>query len=83
MLKESKEQILMMYSLMKLDYSNLNIKAIELMKEQFEKQKCKIFSFPGFQIYCTRNKLNFQFQNTNEFNRIFAGIRNNRITLNV
>jgi DNA polymerase I len=62
-LKENKEQARLMYGLMKLDYTCLNQKAIEILDSQLEEQSKKPYSKMSLKMYCVKQRIEEHIKN--------------------
>lgn len=74
-LKENKEQALTMYRLMKLDYTCVNQKGIEILSEQLEEQQNKTFSKIGLKTYCIKQNLESHIKNFDIWVRPFSFLK--------
>ncbi len=70
-LKENKDQALLMYKLMKLDYTCLNQKGIEQLDAQLEEQQNKSFSKIGLKMYCIKQHIEAHIKNFDAWVRPF------------
>lgn len=76
-LKENKEQAFLMYRLMKLDYTCLNLKAIEVLENQLEEQHEKGFSKIGLKMYCIKHHIEAHIKNFDLWVRPFNFLKSN------
>jgi DNA polymerase I len=74
-LKESKSEALTMYKLMRLDYTCLNLRAIELLERQVEEQTIKPFSKINFKRYCIKEGLEQHIKNFDLWVRPFLFLK--------
>jgi len=74
-LKENKEQAKTMYKLMKLDYTCLNQKAIEMLDVQLTEQENKDFSKVSFKLFCVKQKLESYIKNFDLWIRPFLFLK--------
>lgn len=74
-LKDNKGQAHLMYRLMKLDNTVLNLKGIEFLQEQLEEQQNKSYSKITFKAYCVKEKLESNIKNFEFWIRPFAFLR--------
>lgn len=74
-LKENKEQAKTMYKLMKLDYTCLNQKAIEMLQVQLDEQQGKDFSKVSFKLFCVKQKLESYIKNFDLWIRPFLFLK--------
>lgn len=74
-LKDNKEQAHLMYRLMKLDYTCLNQKGIEILEEQLEEQQNKTFSKMNLKMYCIKQHLEPHIKNFDLWVRPFSFLK--------
>lgn len=62
-LKENKAQAFLMYGLMKLDYTCMNQRGIEILNSQLEDSSAKGFSKVGLKMYCIKQHIESHIKN--------------------
>lgn len=76
-LREGRKKSYEMYQLMRLDDSNLNLRAIEVVKSQLEEQETKPFSRIPLKAYFIRNHLNLHIPDFDAYISSFTFVKNN------
>lgn len=75
-LKEGRNNSYLMYELMRLDDTCLNLKAIETLNQQIKEQEHKAFSKMTLKTYCIRQQLNLHIPNFDSWITPFSFLKN-------